>query len=119
MYNSKRSWNRFVPITMLILAAVSTSQLSSMIVSNGNMADSVYAQISPPSPPPASACIGTGNSDSRIIGTPGPDTIIGTDGHNIISGLGGDDSINGCGNVDSISGNAGNDGIAGGPARDL
>jgi hypothetical protein len=71
-----------------------------------------------PTPPPASDCVGTGSRDSRIIGTPDPDTIIGTDGHNIISGLEGDDRINGCGNVDSISGNTGNDGIAGGAARD-
>jgi hypothetical protein len=84
-----------------------------------NLIGALEKQMSlPPLPPPASACIGTGNRDSRIIGTPGPDTIIGTDGHNIISGLEGDDSINGCGNVDSISGNAGNDGIAGGAARD-
>jgi hypothetical protein len=74
---------------------------------------------SPPSPPPASACIGTGSRDTVITGTPGPDTLIGTDGHNRISGLGGDDSINGCGNVDVINGGTGNDGIAGGPARDL
>jgi hypothetical protein len=71
-----------------------------------------------PSPPPASACIGTGSRDSVITGTPDPDTLIGTDGHNVISGLGGDDRINGCGNVDSISGGTGDDGIAGGPARD-
>jgi hypothetical protein len=71
-----------------------------------------------PTPPPASACVGTGNRDSRITGTPDPDTLIGTDGHNVISGLGGDDRINGCGNVDDINGNIGDDGIAGGPARD-
>jgi Ca2+-binding RTX toxin-like protein len=71
-----------------------------------------------PTPPPASACIGTGSRDSVITDTPDPDTLIGTDGHNIISGLRGDDRINGCGNVDSISGNTGNDGIAGGPGRD-
>jgi hypothetical protein len=74
---------------------------------------------SPPTPPPASDCVGTGSGNSVITGTPDPDTLIGTNGVNSISGLGGDDSINGCAGSDRIDGNADNDGIAGGPGNDV
>jgi RTX calcium-binding nonapeptide repeat (4 copies)/Metallo-peptidase family M12B Reprolysin-like len=73
---------------------------------------------SPPTPPPATDCVGTGSGNSVITGTPGPDTLIGTNGINSISGLGGDDRINGCAGSDRIDGNADNDGIAGGPGND-
>ncbi len=72
----------------------------------------------PPSPPPASDCVGTGSGNTRITGTPGPDTLIGTNGLNTMSGLEGDDRINGCAGSDRIDGNADNDGIAGGPGND-
>jgi len=45
MYNnSKRNGARVVPISALIIVAVSPTYLSSMIVLNGNIADNVYAQ---------------------------------------------------------------------------
>ena len=44
MYNySKRNGGRLVPMSVLIIVAVSTTQLSFMIVPNGNTADNVYA----------------------------------------------------------------------------
>jgi Ca2+-binding RTX toxin-like protein len=74
---------------------------------------------SPPTPPPATDCVGTGGGNSVITGTPDPDTLIGTNGVNSISGLGGNDRINGCAGSDRIDGNADNDGIAGGPGNDV
>jgi len=74
---------------------------------------------SPPTPPPASDCVGTGSGNSVITGTADPDTLIGTNGVNSISGLGGNDRINGCAGSDRIDGNADNDGIAGGPGNDV
>ena len=73
---------------------------------------------SPPTPPPATDCVGTGSGNTRIIGTPGPDTLIGTNGLNTINGLGEGDRIQGCGANDRIMGSTGNDGIAGGPGND-
>ena len=73
---------------------------------------------SPPTPPPASDCVGTGSMGSIITGTPDPDTLIGTNGPDRISGLEGNDRINGCAGSDRIDGNADNDGIAGGPGND-
>ncbi|MGH9975978.1 MAG: calcium-binding protein, partial [Nitrososphaeraceae archaeon] len=72
-----------------------------------------------PTPPPASDCTGTGSGNTRITGTPDPDTLIGTSGLNTINGLAGDDRINGCAGGDRIDGNADDDGIAGGPQNDI
>jgi RTX calcium-binding nonapeptide repeat (4 copies)/Metallo-peptidase family M12B Reprolysin-like len=72
----------------------------------------------PPTPPPASDCVGSGSGNTRIIGTPGPDTLIGTNGLNTINGLGEDDRIQGCEASDRIMGSNGNDGIGGGPGSD-
>lgn len=72
-----------------------------------------------PTPPPDSACVGTGSGNSVITGTPGPDTIIGTNGDNLMDGLAGKDGMNGCSGSDRMNGGADNDGMTGSEGNDI
>lgn len=60
---------------------------------NGQILIYSLSEQAAPTPPPESACAGTGGRNTVITGTNSPDTIIGTNGRNTINGLAGNDAM--------------------------
>jgi hypothetical protein len=106
------------PMRRIILAAVTTALVGSLLAISGAAA----GQAPTCDGRPATITDNDGNDGDPtvgiIMGTAGPDVIVGTDGNDTIYGLGGNDTICGGKGDDYILGGDGNDRLFGGSGDD-